>query len=320
MVGSSIDGFDTMTGLSESSELAVFEGDEYLTSPIDRRPKFHLYKPDIAIITGIAWDHMNVFPTFDNYLEQFRIFVSTIEEGGTLIYFSGDKEVKSIAENARPDIRKIPYTTHGYFQNKTGFYGATHNRVVPLKIFGEHNLQNLSAAREACFLAGITEDEFYEAIRTFSGTSRRLQLLKSNEKGDVFLDFAHAPSKVKATLNAVKEKFQSSGIIACFELHTFSSLSKEFLPQYAGTLSGASRAFVYFNPHAVEMKKLPPLSKDVVASAFGGDNVEVYDNPDEMFSRVKAVKAEKPVFLLMSSGDFGGKDLAALSDELLSNK
>jgi len=317
MVGSSIEGFETMVGLSDNSHIAVLEGDEYLTSPIDRRPKFHLYKPDIAILNGIAWDHMNVFPEFDNYLGQFRIFLDTITKGGTLIYFKDDPHVKAIAENSRDDIVKTAYSTHGYFINKTGFYGATHDRVVPLKIFGEHNMQNLSAAREACLLAGVTADQFYEAITTFEGTSKRLQKIAESDRGIVYLDFAHAPSKVKATLDAIAENYYNSKIVAILELHTFSSLNIEFLPQYRDTLAKASYAFIYFNPHAVMMKKLPPLSKKKIAEAFGGGNINVYDNSDELFSVIKNLKPDNPVYLLMSSGDFDGKDLNQIASELV---
>jgi UDP-N-acetylmuramate: L-alanyl-gamma-D-glutamyl-meso-diaminopimelate ligase len=317
MVGSTIDGFETMVGLSESSRIAVLEGDEYLTSPIDRRPKFHLYKPDVAILNGIAWDHMNVFPFFENYLEQFRIFADTVTEGGTIIYFKGDPNVSAIAENTRPDIRKIPYTTHGYFSNKTGFYGATHDRVVPLKIFGEHNMQNLSAAREACLLAGVTTDQFYNAIATFEGTSKRLQKIAESERGTVYIDFAHSPSKVKATLDAVAENYANRTIIACLELHTFSSLNLDFLPQYRDTMEKATYAYIYFNPHAVEMKKLAALSKEKIAEAFGKGNLKVYDDSGELFSDIKKLKPRNPVYLLMSSGDFDGIDIKKVAEELV---
>jgi UDP-N-acetylmuramate: L-alanyl-gamma-D-glutamyl-meso-diaminopimelate ligase len=320
MAGSSIEGFETMVGLSDDSDVAVFEGDEYLTSPIDRRPKFHLYKPDIAIITGISWDHMNVFPTFGNYLEQFRIFTETITPGGYLIYFADDSEVAAIAGSAREDIRKKGYKTHGYFQNKTGFYGATHNRVISLRIFGGHNMQNLSAAKYACLEAGVNEDQFYEAIKSFEGTSRRLQKMAENESCAVYLDFAHAPSKVRGTVDAVAERYSGRKIIACLELHTFSSLNSDFLPQYKGSMAKASKAFVYFNPHTVEMKKLRMLSAAEVAEAFGGDNVSVYNDSLLMFSDLKATKPENSVFLLMSSGDFDGCDLKRLSSELMHNK
>jgi len=309
MVGSVIDGFDTMVGLSDDSEIAVFEGDEYLTSALDTRPKFHLYMPDIAILNGIAWDHMNVFPTFENYKEQFKIFVDKISDGGSLIYFEGDPEVKKIALEARDKIRKIPYKIHGHFQNKTGFYGATHNRVVPLMIFGEHNMQNLSAAREACLAAGINEDDFYAAIQSFEGTSKRLQKLKENDKGIVYLDFAHSPSKVKATVEAVAARYPGREIIACLELHTYSSLSRDFLPLYEGTLINATVAYVYFNPHAITLKKLDPISQNDVNKAFGGKNISVFNNSEELFSCIKKQKYNSPVYLFMSSGDFNGFDL-----------
>jgi UDP-N-acetylmuramate: L-alanyl-gamma-D-glutamyl-meso-diaminopimelate ligase len=320
MVGSSIEGYETMVGLSEDADVAVLEGDEYLTSPIDRRPKFHLYKPDIAIINGISWDHMNVFPSYDKYFEQFKIFVETITQGGSLIYFESDPEVKKVSGFCRNDIKKIPYKTHGYFRNKEGFFAASHNRVTEMKIFGEHNMQNLAAAREACYAAGISEDEFYSAISSFSGTTKRLQKINENKNGTVYLDFAHAPSKVKATVDAVAERYPDRPIIACLELHTFSSLNNEFLPRYKGTLEKASSAFVYFNPHALKLKKLPSLSVDKVQEAFGESRIKVFSNSGELFSQMKKMKKGNPVFLLMSSGDFDGIDFNTLSEELLSNK
>ena len=312
MVGSQIDGFETMVGLSDEARIAVFEGDEYLTSALDKRPKFHLYMPDIAVLNGIAWDHMNVFPTFENYIGQFRIFTEKISEGGSLIYFEGDPEVKKIALASGRNIKKIPYKVHGYFQNKAGFFAATHNRVVPVKIFGEHNMQNLSAAREACFAAGVADDDFYEAIKSFEGTSRRLQKLIENEKGTVYLDFAHSPSKVKATVEAIVSRYPKREIIACLELHTYSSLSNDFLPLYNGTLADCSVGFVYFSPHAIELKKLKYLSKEAVSKAFGGENITVYDNSEEMFSFIKSQNYKSPVYLFMSSGDFDGFDFTRL--------
>jgi UDP-N-acetylmuramate: L-alanyl-gamma-D-glutamyl-meso-diaminopimelate ligase len=312
MVGSQIDGFETMVSLSDESQIAVFEGDEYLTSTLDRRPKFHLYMPDIAILNGIAWDHMNVFPTFENYVLQFKIFTEKISDGGSLIYFDGDAEVKKIALESGDKIIKIPYKVHGYFQNKTGFFAATHNRTVPVKIFGEHNMQNLSAAREACHAVGISDDDFYSAIKSFEGTSKRLQKLKENENGLVYLDFAHSPSKVRATVDAVSARYSGRDIIACLELHTFSSLNNDFLPLYNKTLGNATVAFVYFNPHALELKKLKSLSKESVNKAFGNNNIKVYDDSEEMFSYIKAQNYSNPVYLFMSSGDFNGYDLKEL--------
>jgi UDP-N-acetylmuramate-alanine ligase len=301
-----------MVGLSDEASIAVLEGDEYLTSALDRRPKFHIYKPDIAILNGIAWDHMNVFPTFEKYIEQFKIFVEKISDGGTLIYFEGDPEAKKIAMDSGSRIRKVPYKIHGYFQNKTGFFAATHNRVIPLNIFGEHNMQNLSAAREACLGAGVSEDDFYTAIKSFEGTAKRLQKLKENENGVVYLDFAHSPSKVKATVEAIAARYPGRNIIACLELHTYSSLNNDFLPLYSGTLEHAKAAFVYFNPHAIELKKLKPLSKEALNKAFPGANIRVYDNSADLFSYIKSQKYSFPVYLLMSSGDFDGFDFTRL--------
>jgi UDP-N-acetylmuramate: L-alanyl-gamma-D-glutamyl-meso-diaminopimelate ligase len=314
MVGSKIDGFDTMVGLSEDSEIAIFEGDEYLTSPLDLRPKFHLYMPDIAVINGIAWDHMNVFPTFENYIEQFKIFVDKISIGGSLIYFDSDPEVKKIALASRNDIKKTAYKVHAYLQNKTGFYATTLNRVVQVKIFGEHNMQNLSAAREVCFAVGVSEDDFYESIKSFEGTSRRLQKLKATDKGLVYIDFAHSPSKVKATVEAIEARYPGRDIIACLELHTYSSLNSSFLPLYNGSLSKATAAFIYFNPHAIELKKLEHLTLDSVRKAFGAGNIKVYDDSEKMFSFIKSQSFSCPVYLFMSSGDFDGFDIGSLAE------
>ncbi len=311
-VGSMVDGFENMAGLFEDSEIAVFEGDEYLSSAIDRRPKFHLYNPDIAVLNGIAWDHKNVFPTFENYIEQFRIFIDKISVNGTLIYYEGDSEIRKLVSSSRGDIKKIPYKIHGYFQNKVGFFAATHNRTVPLEIFGEHNMQNLSAAREVCLTAGVSEDDFYDAIKSFRGTAKRLQKISENENGVVYLDFAHSPSKVRASVDAVAARYPDRDIIACLELHTYSSLSGDFLPLYEGTMEKATDAFVYFNPHAIEMKKLSPLSKEEVAKAFGRQDINVYDDSKALFSFIKSGKYSSPVYLLMSSGDFNGFDPGTL--------
>jgi len=320
MVGSYIDGYETMVGLSEESKIAVLEGDEYLTSALDKRPKFHLYRPDIAILNGIAWDHMNVFPTFENYVEQFRIFIDRIEPEGTLIYFDGDPEVKKLAVDSQKNIRKIPYKIHGYFQNKTGFYAATHFRVIPLKIFGEHNMQNLSAAKEACLACGVTEDDFYTVVQSFGSTSKRLQKLVENKNGIAYLDFAHSPSKVKATVEAIASRYPGKDIVACLELHTYSSLSTGFLPLYRGTLDQATYPFIYYNPHAIKVKRLTPISKEDIGSAFGERKVHVYDNSVEMFSFIVKQKFSGVVYLFMSSGDFDGFDMQKLAEELLQIK
>jgi UDP-N-acetylmuramate: L-alanyl-gamma-D-glutamyl-meso-diaminopimelate ligase len=319
VVGSMIDGYDTMTGLSDDSEIAVIEGDEYLTSSLDRRPKFHLYMPDIAVLNGISWDHMNVFPTFAEYLEQFRIFISGISDGGTLIYFTDDSEVKKLAHEATGDINKIPYRVHGYFQNCRGFFAATLNRTVPLKIFGEHNMQNLSAAKEACRAAGISEDNFYKSIQNFKGTSRRLQKLYEDDKGTAFLDFAHSPSKVKATVDAIASYYPGRTVVSCLELHTYSSLNRDYIPFYRNTMDHSAYSFVYYNPREVAAKNLEPLTREFVKEAFGNNSLEVFDDSSELFSKIKNSRFTYPVFIFMSSGDFDGSDLESVAREILHN-
>jgi len=317
MAGSSLKGFDLMVRLSNNSEIAVFEGDEYPASVIDKRPKFLLYKPDIAILNGISWDHINIYRTEEDYIEQFKLFTESINEGGTLIYYKNDPLVARIASNTRNDIKKIPYEVHGYFINKLGVFGATHNRVVPLNFFGEHNMQNLSAAREACFQAGITEDQFYDAIKSFEGAAGRLQILKKSDRGIVFSDFAHAPSKVRATIEAIRETFPGKRIVACLELHTYSSLNSVFLPQYKNSMDGAAVPYVFFSPHAVEMKKLPPLNKEIISRAFGNDTLRVFDNARNLFNEIIREKRENTIYLFMSSGNFDGYNLEKLADELV---
>jgi UDP-N-acetylmuramate: L-alanyl-gamma-D-glutamyl-meso-diaminopimelate ligase len=319
LVGSAIEGYETMVGLSHDSRIAVIEGDEYLTSPLDRRPKFHHYRPHIAIINGIAWDHMNVFPSFDTYCNQFSVFASAVMPGGTLIYFVKDAEVAAIAERSRDDIKKVPYDVHGYLINKTGCYAATINRMVKVSFFGAHNMQNLSAAREACLAAGVTEDQFYDAIGSFPGTAKRLQLLSSGGDKLVYLDFAHAPSKVKATVEAVREQYPSKTLVAALELHTYSSLSINFIKQYAGSLDSADKAMVYFNPHAISMKKLPHIKTESVREAFGNNNLFVTDNSDLFLEMLRETEESDAVFVLMSSGDFNGTDMQLLAEEIVNN-
>lgn len=317
MAGSALKGFETMVGLSGDSEIAVFEGDEYLTSALDRRPKFVHYKPDIAILNGVSWDHMNIFGTFDDYAAPFRLLADSVTLNGCLVYFRGDPVAESIAAGARTDIKKIPYSVHGYFINRLGVFGVTHERMVPLKFFGEHNMQNMSAAKEACLLAGISEDAFYDAIQSFEGTARRLQKLKETERGTVFIDFAHAPSKVKATIDAVAEMYPGKRIVACLELHTYSSLNAAFLPQYKNTMDRASEAFLFFSPHTVEMKRLPPLNPGEIAEAFGNEKIEIFTNTETLFSKILGKRQDNTVYLFMSSGSFEDYNLEKLADELV---
>ena len=323
MVGAQLKGFEVMVRLSHTAKVMVIEGDEYLTSPIDRRPKFHLYKPNVAIITGIEWDHINVFPTFDIYREQFSKFIDLIEpfphgaglsdSTGVLIYCDEDKEVHRVAvENQRTDIQKLPYVCPEH----RVVDGVTELGHTKLRIFGHHNLLNLTAARLACRQVGVTDEQFDEAISTFEGASKRLELVKKNDSCAVYKDFAHAPSKLRATIHAMREQYPDRRLVACMELHTFSSLTQEFLQQYAHSMDEADVRYVYFSQHALQLKKLPPLNPEEVKKAFGG-NVEVFTDSTAMVTKVKAMEWKNANLLMMSSGNFDGIDFAQLADEII---
>lgn len=318
MVGSIIEGFETMVGLNKESKIAVFEGDEYLTSALDPRPKFHLYKPHIAIISGIEWDHINVFPENDVYVDQFRIFSDMIMQGGELIYYNGDKEVVDIALKCRDDIIKKPYNTHSYIKGEDGFLLEQDAENIPLKIFGEHNMQNVNAALEACLSVGISKTQFYKAISDFAGSAKRLQLIKTTDKKALYLDFAHAPSKVRATVAAIAQRYPGYKKVCCLELHTFSSLNKDFLCHYKDTLSASDKGFVYFNPHAVEIKRLKKISKHDIATFFGDGLTDVFDNSQELFQTLEKISDDRIVYLFMSSGSFDGTNFPDLADKLIS--
>jgi UDP-N-acetylmuramate: L-alanyl-gamma-D-glutamyl-meso-diaminopimelate ligase len=316
MVGAKIEGFETMVGLSSDSEFAVFEGDEYLSSPIDPRPKFHHYKPHIAVITGIAWDHINVFPVFEHYVEQFEIFAKMIEPGGSLIYFEGDEHLQNIAARLQGNLDLLPYKTPPYSVDGQKTVLLHNGAEVDLQLFGEHNLQNLAAAYQVCIKTGIPETRFFEAIATFKGSARRLELIAERSNSTVFFDFAHSPSKLEATTKAVRQQFPERKLVAVMELHTFSSLKREFLPHYNGTMAYAHEAIVYFNPKTIEHKKLEPISGEEVAQAFGG-NTKVYTNADQLFEYLENKKWDNANLLIMTSGNFSGKDIKAFAQKLV---
>ena len=307
MVGAQLEGFDCMVELESGSEFMVMEGDEYLSSPIDRRPKFHLYRPNITVITGIAWDHINVFPTFESYVDQFRTYLDTIEPGGALIYNERDEELVKLVEETSAPVKTFSYSLPAFEIVDGQTFIETAEGMMPLEIFGEHNLSNLEAARWICLEMGVQEDAFYDAILSFTGAQNRMEVFKSGDQVKVFRDFAHAPSKVAASVKALKEQFGS--VRAVLELHTFSSLNPEFLPQYLGTMNAADEAWVYFSPDAVAHKKLPALSKADVETAFGA-GVRVFDSSESLQSALENPHNIKAM-ALMSSGNFGGIDLEA---------
>jgi len=308
MVGAQLEGFETMMHLSDDNDFMVLEGDEYLSSPIDLRPKFHLYKPNIALLSGIAWDHINVFPTFKNYVEQFELFINSITNGGILVYNQEDEIVKKLVEESTSTIKKYPYSTPDYFIENGITYLQTEEGDLPLEVFGKHNLQNLAGAKWICQHMGIDEDDFYEAIASFKGASKRLEKIAENSSTVIFKDFAHSPSKVSATTKAVKEQYAERTVLACLELHTYSSLNAAFLFEYKGALDQADTAVVFYSPDAVEIKKLEKVSKEQIANAFDREDLIIYTNPSEFKEFLFSQNLKNSALLLMSSGNYGGLD------------
>ncbi|QYJ67221.1 UDP-N-acetylmuramate--L-alanine ligase [Flavobacterium litorale] len=308
MVGAQLEGFDTMVRLTEENDFIVLEGDEYLSSPIDRRPKFHLYQPNIALISGIAWDHINVFPKYSNYVEQFEIFVEQITNGGILVYNEDDAEVKRVAETTANPIRKLPYTTPDYTVDNGTTYLETPEGPMPIEVFGAHNLNNLAGAKWICQNMGVDEADFYEAISTFKGASKRLEKIAENGTNVAYKDFAHSPSKVAATTKAVKEQYPNRTLVACLELHTYSSLNAEFLKEYEGALDSADVAIVFYSPDAVKIKQLEEVTYEQIAKAFNREDLIIYTNPDEFKEYLFSLKKQDKgtALLLMSSGNYGG--------------
>jgi UDP-N-acetylmuramate: L-alanyl-gamma-D-glutamyl-meso-diaminopimelate ligase len=317
LVGAQLEGFDTMVKLSDEAPLIVIEGDEYLSSAIDRRPKFHLYKANIGVISGIAWDHINVFPTFENYTEQFSLFIKTIERGGKLIWCQTDEVLNKVVQEDHSDVEKLPYGLPDYNIK----YGVTNimtgSKEYPLQVFGEHNLMNLEAARLVCINLGVSEEIFYRNISTFKGAARRLELVGKNETSSFFKDFAHSPSKLKATIHAVKTQFPERKLIACIELHTFSSLNKDFLSQYAGTMDEADTAVVFISLKTFEQKKMTPYPAETVKNAFSRSDLVFYNDPVALEKFLENVSMDNTNLLMMSSGNFGGIDLPGLSKKIL---
>jgi len=316
LVGAQLEGFDCMVQLTDAPVI-VIEGDEYLSSPIDRRPKFHWYAPHIGSISGIAWDHINVFPTFDNYVEQFKIYTDKIEENGTLVYFKEDEHIQSILPEIRADINLKPYGTPEYEVRNGITKIKTDGGDIPLQIFGAHNLQNLLSAKLMLNEIGVADADFYRAIQSFKGAAKRLERIAENDYSVAYKDFAHSPSKLKATVSAVKQQFPERKLIACMELHTFSSLKKEFLPHYNSCMEEADEAIVYFSPDVVAHKKLEPITAEQVKDAFGTANVTVYTDSIKITDLLKAKDWKDANLLLMSSGNFHGVDLDEFAKSLL---
>ena len=309
MVGAQLDGFNRMVHLTEENDFIVLEGDEYLSSPLDKRPKFHLYKPNIALLSGIAWDHINVFPTFENYVSQFQIFVDSIVNGGSITYNEEDKEVVKVVENSANSIRKIPYKTPKYEVKNGQTYLETPEGSMPIEVFGKHNLNNLAGAKWICQNMGVDEDDFYEAIATFKGASKRLEKMAEGKTAILYKDFAHSPSKVAATTMAVKEQYPDKKLIACLELHTYSSFNAEFLKEYKGALATADEAIVFFLPESVKIKKLKEVTPAQISASFERSDLKIFTDANAFKDFIYGQNYDNTVLLLMSSGNYGGLDL-----------
>ncbi len=317
MVGSQLEGFDTMVKLTDSAPIIVLEGDEYLTSPLDPRPKFHLYLPHIALLSGIAWDHINVFPTYEIYTEQFRKFIHMIQQNGTLVYCGNDADLKKLATEVRADIKALEYGIPEHRIENGISILKTSQGELPLKIMGTHNLMNLEGARLVCASAGISSEDFYSAISSFKGAAKRLELLASCEHTAVYKDFAHSPSKLKATVEAVATQFPNRQLVAVMELHTFSSLSENFLDHYIHSMDTAHTAVVYFNPHTIAHKKLPPITEAQVKAAFGRKDLIVFTDSGLLKEFLLSQTWKNKNLLMMSSGNFDGMDLGDLASRVI---
>lgn len=314
MVGAQLEGFETMVHLTQDNDFIVLEGDEYLSSPIDRRPKFHLYQPNIALISGIAWDHINVFPDFKEYVKQFGLFIDSVVKGGILVYNEEDNEVKRLVEETENTIRKHPYHTPQYKVEDEITLLETPEGPMPISVFGKHNLQNLAGAKWICQHMGIDEEDFYEAIASFSGASKRLEKIMQSKKTVIYKDFAHSPSKVKATTAAVKQQYPERTLVACLELHTYSSLNGVFLREYKGALDSADEAVVFYSPEAVENKKLNTLQKEQIFDAFNKEGLQVFTEPKAFEEYLRSMDYQGKAVLLMSSGNYGGLDFSKIEN------
>lgn len=314
MVGAQLEGFERMVHLTNTNDFIVLEGDEYLSSPIDRRPKFHLYKPNIALLSGIAWDHINVFPTFDNYLEQFRIFIQSIVNGGSITYNEEDEHVRELVEESQNSIRKFPYKTPEFFVENEQTFIESPEGPLPINVFGRHNLNNLAGAKWICQNMGVDEEDFYEAISSFKGASKRLEKIAETKDTIIFKDYAHSPSKVSATTKAVKEQYPDRKIIACLELHTYSSLNSTFLREYKNSLNDADTAAVFYIQESLAIKGLAILTIEEIAEAFNLNTDNIFGDGQEFREFLKNQNLRNSVLLFMSSGNYGGLDMQEVID------
>lgn len=317
VIGARVRGIEQTVKLTDAP-IIIIEGDEYLSSALDPTPKFLKYHHHIGLISGIAWDHANVFPTEEEYVKQFDLFADQTPKGGILIYCDQDSMALIIGKKERPDVTAVSYKSHPHSSDQKGNFSLTYNKEkYPVRIFGSHNFQNINGAKEVLKRIGVTNEQFYSAIGSFQGAAGRLEKIGENESVTVFKDFAHAPSKVTATVKAVKEIYPARDLVACVELHTYSSLNKKFLPQYKDSLKNAQTAIVYFNPEKIHAKKLQPLLPSEIQSAFANPDLQVFDDAEKMEAFLLSQKWKDKNLLMMSSGNFGGLNLHELSGKIV---
>ena len=317
MVGSKLEGFELMVKLTADAPVIILEGDEYPDSALNKTPKFLLYKPDIAFISGLAWDHINIFPTYENYCEQFVKFVELVPADGKIIFNEEDGEVKKVIENVKSPAEKIAYHSPAYEIENGITYVKTQAGKIPMKVFGKHNLSNIEGAKAICAQLGVAENDFYKFISEFKGAANRLEFIGGNNSVSIYKDFAHSPSKLRATVNAVREQFATRKIIACMELHTFSSLTKDFLKEYNHCMTDADVKIVFFDPHTIELKRLEKITNNDVKKQFGEEDLMVMNNKSEIENFLLSCNYHNSVLLMMSSGKFGGFNLSSIVDFVL---
>ncbi len=312
MVGSQLSGFETMVQLDDDLDTIVLEGDEYLSSPLDARPKILWYKPHITVISGIAWDHMNKFPNKEDYHKIFSDYLNEVEPGGSVIYFEEDPVLNKIVLSSERSFEKIAYRTPDYKQADNTYALTYQNKSYPMQVFGKHNMQNMEAARQVCVKLGVNNVDFYTAMQSFTGADKRLEKIYDNGNTIIFKDFAHAPSKVQASLEAVKDTYPDKKVIAVLELHTYSSLNQKFLPEYKDKLVRADEAIVFYSPHAVQLKRLSPIPPELIVKEFNRPDLKVFSQPELLHGYLYHLDLDNTVLLMMSSGNYGGLDLGRL--------
>ena len=317
MVGAKVKGFETSVKITEDAPIIILEGDEYLASPIHRESKFLFYKPNVALITGVAWDHVNVFPDYDEYVKQFEKFAGSMEAWGFLTWFEDDEELKQIFNHYEEKVRLRPYNTHPYIIKGNTTYLQTGFGEIELKVFGEHNLQNIAGAKNVCVELGVTDENFYKAISTFEGAANRLQFIGKNEQTVIYKDFAHSPSKLKATVHAMHVQFNTEELVAVMELHTFSSLNKDFLEQYAGSMNEADIPVVFLDKETFAHKNMPMLSESFVKDSFNNQHLNIFTDKESLQNFLLNQDWKRKNLLLMSSGNFAGMNVEEVAKQIL---